>query len=290
MADRHILTPGGPSRPSTALTFLSGRLIPDPSLLYWVQLNTHEGPMVQVNTLGAEPLIIIQTGQNGVTVPLPERPQVSPGYVFTRTHHAEDPTSVSHVGISPLPTGFPRRFRLVADFYLPAVGDHLAEGDKWAAVVGIRSSDNPDVSGFHLAGATHQMRRLATDVTPDLPFVIDGRVVLGSGTGTTNQSPVDPTDLGVAYPGGQRQFTLETDIDLDLKRGWSRLKTPGKIFTEITWQFDATKFPPIAGVGFGQAYAMGLGSALVTATAFRIYRLEPHPTPPPVDDGTFRQP
>jgi hypothetical protein len=80
--------------------------------------------------------------------------------------------------------------------------------------------------------------------------------------------------LSVAYPDAQRQFTLETDIDLDQKRGWSRLKTPGKIFTEITWQFDATKFPQIAGVGFGQAYATGLGSASVTATAFRIYRLE----------------
>jgi hypothetical protein len=281
------------------LPFLSGRLILDPSLLYWVQLNTHEGPMVQVNTLGAEPLIFIQTGQNGATVPLPEQPEVSPGLLFTIMHYPDGgptgsglikypPTSVAHVGISPLPTGFPRRFRLVADFYLPAEIDPLVLGDQWAAVVGIRSSNNPDDLGFSLVGAGQQIRLLAKDASPTDPPTIDYRVVLGAGNGTTTQVAVDPTHLSVAYPDAQRQFTLETDIDLDLKRGWSRLKTHGKIFSEITWQFDATKFPQIAGVGFGQAYATGLGSASVTATAFRIYRLEPHPTPPPIEEGTIR--
>ena len=265
---------------------LSGRLIVDPSLLYWVQVNTHEGPMVQVNTLGAEPLIFIQTGQNGATVPLPEQPQVSPGLLFTIMHYADGPTSVSHVGISPLPTGFPRRFRLVADFYLPAEIDPLVSGDQWAAVVGIRSSNNPDDPDFSLVGATQQIRLL-----PEKDQPIDYYVALGDGNGATMGTTMPATSavqLTVAYPDAQRQFTLETDIDLDLKRGWSRLKTPGKIFAEIAWQFDATKFPQIAGVGFGQAYATGLGSASVTATAFRIYRLEPHPTPPLVEEGTFR--
>jgi hypothetical protein len=279
------------------LPFLSGRLIVDPSLLYWVQLNTHEGPMVQVNTLGAEPLIFIQTGQNGATVPLPEQPQISPGLLFTIMHYADGPTgsgltlypptSVSHVGISPLPTGFPRRFRLVADFYLPAEIDPLVSGDQWAAVVGIRSGNNPDDPGFSLVGATQQIRLL-----PEKDQPIDDYVALANGNGATMGTTMPAkaaVQLSVAYPDAQRQFTLETDIDLDLKRGWSRLKTPGQIFTEITWQFDATKFPQIAGVGFGQAYATGLGSASVTATAFRIYRLEPHPTPPPIEEGTFHQ-
>jgi len=291
--------------------FLSGRLIPDPSLLYWVQLNTHEGPMVQVNTIGAEPLLFIQNGQNGATVPLDEQPSISPGLLFTVTRADGPPESfpysppivgghghisplpggtirhapivvVSHVGISPLPTGFPRRFRLVADFDLSANIDLFVSDHQWAAVVGIRSNNNPDSGAFKLAGAGQQIRILATDPDPGL------NVALGAGSGTTAQVPLDLTDLTKAYPDAQRQFTLETDIDLDLKRGWSRLKTPGKIFSEISWQFDATKFPQIAGVGFGLAYAKGSGSASVTATAFRIYRLAPPPPPmPPIEEGTL---
>ncbi len=288
------------------LPFLIGRLILlDPRLLYWVQLNTHEGPMVQVNRLGAEPLIKIQTGQNGVTAPLPEQSQVSDGLPFD----AGTPISKILVGISPLPTTipipttrglrgrrstlrstlFPRRFRLVADFYLPAKIETLCSGDTWAAVVGILNSNNADATGFHLVGASQQIRFLTTADTQPIPGgsrvpvslerQLKYFVALGRGDGAkpnTTQPIVDYTDLLVAYPDARRQFTLETDIDLYIQRGWSRLKTPGQIFTEITWQFNATTFPQIAGVVFGQDYAHdGGGTASVTATAFRIYRLRP---------------
>ena len=52
------------------------------------------------------------------------------GRLFTIMHYVR-----LHVGISPLPTGFPRRLGLVADFYFGAEIDPLVSGDQWAAVV-----------------------------------------------------------------------------------------------------------------------------------------------------------
>jgi hypothetical protein len=246
------------------------RILLDPSLVYWAQFSISDWQMVQVNKISAGPLLVVTTGTNGLIPQTPLQPPDSGGVVFRATKDP-DPAAdvVSMVALSPLPTGLPQRFTLVADFYLPPEIGPWPVGVQWAATVGIRNDDNPDAGRLRLVGATQQFRNLVTDTNPG-----SVRIALGAGNGTTpgtTTPAIDLTDIPVAYPDARRHFTLETDIDRDQGTGRSRLRTPGKIWAERTWEFDAGVFPQITGVGFGQAFISGAGAATVTATAFHIY-------------------
>lgn len=245
------------------------RVLLDPSMIYYAQFAGFL-PMVQVNKIGAAPLLVVATGTT-----LPQAPLEQPATGGVRLGVFKDPDPAPNVvvmvALSPLPPGLPPRFTLVADFVLPREIGPWPVGVQWAAVVGIRNNDDPDAAAFRLVGATHQFRNLATDVNPG-----SVKVALGAGAGTTPGTTTPPIDLRQvpeAYLDSSRHFTLETDIDLEQRKGWSRLRTPGLTWPERTWQFDVGVFPQVTGVGFGEAFISGTGSATVTATGFRIYYL-----------------
>jgi hypothetical protein len=260
----------------TLIIRLISRVFIEPGLLYLAQFSTHDGGMVQVNKFGpTAQLMIVQTGSAQPQQPLPETDPIGVGLVLRVTKDATQPGVATMVALSPLPPGLPPRFTLVADFFLPQeIGGPWADGVQWAATVGMRNGDDPDVATFKLAGAAHQIRNLSGDPNPGT-----ARIALGAGTGPTDGtiSP-DPTNELVpspeAYPDERRDFRLETDIYLDRRQGWSRLRTPGHVWTQRSWLFDTNKFPQITGIGFGQAFRSGAGTATVTATAFRIYALD----------------
>src|SRR4030095_3929937 len=90
------------------------RILLDPWLLYWAQLSTHDGGMVQVNTISAGPLMVVTTGSALPQVPL-EEPD-SAGVLLRVTKDPVQPLVSAMVALSPLPIGVPQRFTLVADF------------------------------------------------------------------------------------------------------------------------------------------------------------------------------
>jgi hypothetical protein len=243
------------------------RSILDQSLLYWAQLQSPDVSVIPVNRINAGALMVAKTGTNGQQEPLD--PDYH-GVVFSATKAPDPaPSVIEMVALSPLPSGLPPRFTLVADYFLPPQIGPWGDGVQWAASLGIRNGDNPDAASFKVVGATHQVRNF--DMGPP-PGIVKIALAAGGGTTGTITPDIDPVRPTVAYPDERRGFTLETDIQIDEQRGWSRLRTPGKNWEERTWAFNADGFPQITGVGFGLAFVGGEGTATVTVTAFRIYR------------------
>jgi hypothetical protein len=257
------------------------RVLVEPSLLYLAILGTRDQGMVQVNKISAGPLMYSARGE-GPTAPTDVSvdgvPDTIDGVVFSTTRSPSAGTSIlgAMIALSPLPAGLPARFRMVADFFMPPQIGPWPIGVQWAAVVGILNVNVFGDSSFTLAGATHQVRNL-NDATEPNPGTV--KIALGAGGGPTAGTITPPPrneliEVPVAYPDARRDFRLETDIKLNRGEGVSRLRTPGHTWTTRTWQFGPANFPQVKGIGFGQAFPSGVGTATVTATAFRIYSLD----------------
>jgi hypothetical protein len=129
-----------------------------------------------------------------------------------------------------------------------------------------------------MVGATHQVR--------------DGGLIALGAAGAT---PVEPKinnemiNFLTAYPPrSERRFTLATDFDWLLGRGWSRLRTPGHRWLERGWpipfmsgsspvpaspptEMARSVVPQIKTVGVGLAMINGSGTPDVTIDDFSIY-------------------
>ena len=264
----------------------TSRNLLDPLLLYSAQFTNDDSAMVRVNKINAAPLTVERSGENGQQHPLAQ-PIGQAGLRINVAKDAAQKSVVFHTSLSPwapTPSKLPTRFTLVGEFFLPqdfqlpagSAPGSSPDGVRWAAVVGIRNTDNLDVDmdtdgepDLRLAGATHQVRNFAGDA--------GGRIALNTGNGT--QPPVPAADFvspAVAYPPGvsERRFRLETHIDLDNRRGVSRLRTIGKTWNDRSWMFQPDFGQPTA-VCFGLAMNAGRATVSVIATSFRIYRIPP---------------
>lgn len=270
-----------------------------PTLVYHVEF-VNGGPVVMPNLIGAGPLVCSASPDPPGLVEeiYPPRGELARlttnGLNLQVTKQDRGPlstTSVLMCGITSPPVDL-SVFTMTADFLLP-VGNSLgptAPGDLWAATLVARDSQpipNPigprahfgpplavdptdapaydtlaldsDFGDTHV-GATHQ-------VVGGVPPAIE----LGAG----KTSPVTPDaepKLNVYPPGGTSGFTLQTDIDCNAGRGWSRMNAGTTKWSERSWPYPLVPPKrPWAMIGVGLALAKGFGTVRVTVLRFSIY-------------------
>jgi hypothetical protein len=248
------------------------RLLPPPGCVYYANLTSGVG-MVPINVIGAGPLLVGSAGTTGDVEPVPgsngQLLQPEAGYVhlsFTKPIE-QMAGAVVHCALTPVPALLPRVFGMVGHFQLPPDLGPSDPGVQWAAVLGVRASEN--LAAVRLVGATHQVRNLQQDPGSD-----EVRIALGVGNAAVMGSvtpAIDPTRPSEVYPDpANRVFTLETVIDSKCGTGTSWLRTPGdKVWAPLSWLFDFKD--TMTALAFGLAMPSGGGTPRASIDAFYIY-------------------